>query len=427
MSESFVVKNTATPTTKSADSHHKSSHEHKSSQSPSTKLKKSKDSNTINGLKHTDHPVTSTSPHVNGKKIKTKHVGNAEATTSISQDSPKKSSTKQSSDSSQTLTGTPIKHKLADQTNGNDVTKPFSPRKTRSKVSKIPTDAAATVTSVKAKTKLMLPQSDDANAVNDKKKTRQPKKLNIETLNKNVAALLPGAKRAKPIEKTDGKDDIDSNDTPATEQRLVDLNRNRAEKNLSLRPPTRAGRKQISMDIVEPAVAATGSGLKAKSKLKLPQLDGANDIDDKKSKSKAKAKSRPKPKDDLNSDSDFEPTPQKRIRPKVTPSKPVNKLVARAKKIDQRVFSTDEETDVEANTNKMNFWVEAYAEKEKKWITIDPVKKKVDSVDHVRVSHLVLQIECHNVKHILWYFILYPTNSTETCIETDHLCPCLEQ
>lgn len=408
MSESFVTKNTATSTAKSADGNHKSSHEHSSSQSPSTKTKKPKDSDTINGLKHTEHPVANTSPRVNGKKTKAKIVGNAEATTSISQDSPKKSSTK-------TLAGVPIKHKLPDQTNGNDVTKPFSPRKTRSKMSKAPTEpaaAAAGVGNVKAKTKLMLPQSDDANDVNEKKKAKQPKKLNIKTLNINVAALLPGAKPANSKKKADGEDEIDSNDIPVTE-RLADLNRNRA-KNLSLRPPTRAGRKQHSaMECEEPSIAAIGSGLKAKAKakLKLPQLDGANDINDKKSKAKIKAKSRPKPKGDSNSDSDFEPVPQKRVRPKVTPPKLVNKHLARAKKIDNRVFSTDEENDADAdadaNTIKMNFWVEAYAEKEKRWITIDPVKKKVDSVDYVRVSHFVLEIQCHNGKHFIEILLFY--------------------
>lgn len=388
MSESFVAKNTTTSTAKSADKNHKSSHEHKSSQSPSSKSKKS---DALNGLKHDEHSVSSTSPRMNGKILKTKNVDNAEATTSTSQDSPKKNSAKQSKDALQTLTGTPIKLKLADRINGNDVTKPFSPRKTRSKVGKVPADgstaSAVAAANVKAKTKLMLPQSDDATDANDKKKVKQPKKLNIETLNKNVAALLPGAKRVKPTEKTNGEDDIDGDDVPATE-RLVDVNRNRAPKNLSLRAPTRASRRQQNE---EAAVTTTGNGSKAKAKLKLPQLDGAHDTDDKKSKAKAKAKSRPKPKDeDFNSDSDFEPAPQKRIRPKVTPPKPINKHVAKAKKMDNRVFSTDEENnadiDMDANTIKMNFWVEAYAEKEKKWITIDPVKKKVDSVDHVRVS-----------------------------------------
>lgn len=96
-------------------------------------------------------------------------------------------------------------------------------------------------------------------------KARQPKKLNIGSIDINVAALLPGAKRAKSVDKTDNKDHSDdissSDDTSAASQtttsitktisqdnidssgRLVNLNRNRA-KNLSRRPSTRAGRQQ---------------------------------------------------------------------------------------------------------------------------------------------------------------------------------------
>lgn len=359
MSEKFVAEQLAEPRMKSTNSNHK----HHESQSPSTTSKRPKaghSSDTVNSLKQSGLAVASTSPRVNGKNTKTKEIGNADATTSIHRDSPKKgSSTNPSSDSPQKLSGTPVKHKLADRTNGNDVAKAFSPRKTRSKVSQIPTDTAA---GGKAKTKLMLPQS-----------AGKLKKSNIETLNINVAALLAGAKRANPVEETDGNNGFGYDDIPPTE-RLVDLNRNRA-KHLSRRPPNRAGQKQGD------------DGLKANVKLKLPQLDGANDVNNKKAKAKTKAESRPKPKDDSNSDSDFEPAPQKRVCPKITPVKPVNKNLAKAKKIDNRVFSTDEEhvDDADANTLKMNFWVEAYAEKEKKWITIDPAKKKVDCADYVRV------------------------------------------
>lgn len=132
-------------------------------------------------------------------------------------------------------------------------------------------------------------------------------------------------------------------------------------------------------------VEATAA-IKAKTKLKLPQLDGAHD-DDKKSKQRTRAKSRPKPDHETNSDSDFEPSQPKRIyKPKITPSKPVNKALDKTKRIDRRVLSTDVEFEEDTNTVRMNFWIEAYAETEKKWITIDPVKKKVDCVDYVRVS-----------------------------------------
>lgn len=130
---------------------------------------------------------------------------------------------------------------------------------------------------------------------------------------------------------------------------------------------------------------------KVKTKLKLPQLDGADDVPLKR-RTKAKVKSRSKKSDGSDSDdSDFAPAPPKKIKTPVankkpTPKRPVNKALARAKQIDRRVFSTDEELEEDTNPTRMNFWIEAYAEKEKKWVVIDPVKKKVDCVDHVRVS-----------------------------------------
>lgn len=124
---------------------------------------------------------------------------------------------------------------------------------------------------------------------------------------------------------------------------------------------------------------------KVKSKLKLPQLDGAHELL-KKDKKRTKTKARPEQDDGSNSDSDFAPSPPKRIRTKLPAQKPMNKLLNKTKQIDRRVFSTDDEVEEESNTVHMNFWVEAYAEKEKKWITIDPVEKKVDCVDYVKVS-----------------------------------------
>lgn len=131
-------------------------------------------------------------------------------------------------------------------------------------------------------------------------------------------------------------------------------------------------------------VIVTDAQVKAKPKLKLPQFDGANDIPKENKKSKAKTRAKPK---DLSSDDDFDPVPVKKVRNKITPQKIENKHLSKAKQIDRRVFSTDEECDEELNTNRMNFWVEAYSEAEKKWVVIDPVKKKVDCPEHVRVSY----------------------------------------
>lgn len=119
----------------------------------------------------------------------------------------------------------------------------------------------------------------------------------------------------------------------------------------------------------------------ARHKLKLPQLDGADDcIVAKIYKRKAKTKTK---QNESENDSDFAPSPPKRIRTKLTPQKPVKKTST--KKTSNVQQSTDDDTEADG-TNRMNFWVEAYAEKEKKWIVIDPVNKKVDCVDHIRVS-----------------------------------------
>lgn len=139
-----------------------------------------------------------------------------------------------------------------------------------------------------------------------------------------------------------------------------------------------------------------------KVKFKVPQIDGANNDEPRKAakpKRSAKASSSKKNVVDADSsDSDFAPSPPKRIKskPNETKSKHFAKKGKRRSSsldkskrqavIDKRVFSTDDENDEKSNTEALDFWVEAYSEKEKKWITIDPTKKKVGVIDHVRVS-----------------------------------------
>lgn len=117
------------------------------------------------------------------------------------------------------------------------------------------------------------------------------------------------------------------------------------------------------------------------AKPKIPQLDGAHDaVKSKKKTTKSRGK-------DEDEDSEYD-SPPKHSRKQVATQKVDPKASA---KIDRRVFSSDDEkaataTDADTNTDRMNFWIEAYAEKEKKWVSIDPVKKKVDCVEHIRVS-----------------------------------------
>lgn len=66
-------------------------------------------------------------------------------------------------------------------------------------------------------------------------------------------------------------------------------------------------------------------------------------------------------------------------------SHPVHKRLEQVKKIDRRVLSSDEDTPSKAPNKKkhVNVWVEVYAEKEKRWITIDLFKGMVDCVDQI--------------------------------------------
>lgn len=153
----------------------------------------------------------------------------------------------------------PVQNKSSDNANDNDG---MAKEKRSEFMKKIDAFSNSNVNESKSETTVPVP------------KARQPKKLNIGSIDINVAALLPGAKRAKSVDKTDNKDhsdDISSSDDTSTASqtttttkaisqdnidnsgRLVNLNRNRV-KNLSRRPSTRAGRKhqyQKSMDSEE--------------------------------------------------------------------------------------------------------------------------------------------------------------------------------
>ncbi|XP_063695608.1 DNA repair protein complementing XP-C cells homolog [Culicoides brevitarsis] len=72
------------------------------------------------------------------------------------------------------------------------------------------------------------------------------------------------------------------------------------------------------------------------------------------------------------------------FEPDIVFNKPlVNKNVEKVKKIDRRMLSSDEDTPKRPGNKKnhVNVWVEVYAEKEKRWITVDLFKGKVDCVD----------------------------------------------
>lgn len=132
---------------------------------------------------------------------------------------------------------------------------------------------------------------------------------------------------------------------------------------------------------------------KSRIRLKLPQMDGSNDVIRRKPRATAVEQS-DESSGESSSGSDFQPASPKRYRSKVNLDRSksksrsmVNKSLTNKKKsVDRRIFSSDDEAAPANNTNRMDFWIESYAEKEKKWIVIDPVKKQVDCVDFVRVN-----------------------------------------
>lgn len=89
--------------------------------------------------------------------------------------------------------------------------------------------------------------------------------------------------------------------------------------------------------------------------------------------------SKPPPRD---SDEDFVPCPPKKVK---SASKDKSQI-SKAKWIDKRVLSTDIEDEQEPKTlkNKMDIWVETYAEADKRWIPMDLFKGKVDGVDLIK-------------------------------------------
>lgn len=373
-------------------------------QSTTSKSKKPQSDSRSNKSRHEHQSSPKNSPTSNGKKS-TKENGNAESSNAkkIHRESSSKSSGK-SKVSSELLKKIEAISSSTSSTKKEATTTAHQPNKLNMANMKINVNAllpgAKHVSSSKKSDESVKNNSNGANDIasaerltslnRDRPKpltrrpsTRDARKLqyqkSLEAEQDSDAAELSNSKPTK-IAKSSLKSTEKSNliGTP-TKSKLfdrkntVDLARLKNNPKEIATPSPRKTRAQA-------AAKATAGTSKPKVTFKLPQLDGAHEVTQK-DKKKIKAK-KPRSDDGSCSDSDFEPSPPKRVRPA---AKPAQKLVAKVK-IDRRVFSTDEEEHIESNTNSMNFWVEAYAEKEKKWIVIDPIKKKVDCVDHTRVS-----------------------------------------
>lgn len=112
--------------------------------------------------------------------------------------------------------------------------------------------------------------------------------------------------------------------------------------------------------------------------LKVPQLDGADDIPKSRNQKKAIKKG-------CTSDDDFEiPPPNKK-----------QKHIDRVKNLDRRVLSPhlscddDDEETAETSPSKsknINMWVEVYCELEAQWVCVDLFKGKVNCIDSIRKS-----------------------------------------
>lgn len=226
------------------------------------------------------------------------------------------------------------------------------------------------------------------NSLNDKINSKaEPKIHSISTKTKEIKlADTPSKDKSQKKIATDVKSSMTSTQSPR---------KTRSRSRTAIIPNTNS-------NVTENSKVETPKGTsRARLRLKLPQLDGANDVK-KGTNKRTKSNATTVKAEESNSDSDFAPSPPKRSRPKVDLNKSAAKSKAKASRrsksttkrntsIDRRILSSDDEEQdsiedgISNNTNNMNFWVEAYAEKEKKWIPIDPVKKKVDAIDFIRV------------------------------------------
>lgn len=221
----------------------------------------------------------------------------------------------------------------------------------------------------------------------EKVKTRS--KLNNEAISKVKEPI----KAVKRISFALAPSDTDS----SPHFRKIDANQ--TTKKISLRL-----RKKTDSDTVTNANPTVSSPKKRITRrlaaASVPQLDGADDSDSNCVPVK-KPKLTKKPDTTKSStssgrarkisDEEFEHIPQKAFK------KPENRTVNQLKTIDRRVFSStdDDVSSIDSPKSKksgrkkiVNFWVEAYCEKENKWLTIDVYRGKVDCVEKVKVSKM---------------------------------------
>lgn len=173
---------------------------------------------------------------------------------------------------------------------------------------------------------------------------------------------------------------------------------------------------QVNGDLPKNSMEKSGRS-KSRLCLKLPQLDGATDKPP--SKKAREPTKKPRKNSESDSDSDFAPSPPKRVRPKSVSThfpqgaKPKLKALENVKRADLRVLSTDDDDDSDAKTQKttkitaMDTWIEAYNEKDKKWTVIDPVKNKVDAVEHIRVRNSKMEPIYIRIFYILFHVDIY--------------------
>ena len=122
--------------------------------------------------------------------------------------------------------------------------------------------------------------------------------------------------------------------------------------------------------------------------IQIPQMDGADDSNEKVLETKVVKKKRLNKKqlnckqNENNSDEDFEPSPPKKPKSAPALSKP-----------DRRVLSSDEETDKVDSSDKAkrkltagDMWLEVWCYVEEQWACVDIFKGKIHCIDTIRVS-----------------------------------------
>lgn len=246
--------------------------------------------------------------------------------------------------------------------------------------------ATATVTS----TTSTSPTKDKSNSLQKSKARSHDANTNNICVTKNIkiiqlspikpsASTYPVASSSKP--RSQPSHDADTN--------TITLTKN--IKTIKLSPTKTSASTSLSIQLSAAKTSASTypvvSHLPSSSGIKRSLSSGA-----KRTKSTAKY---------IESDDDFSPSPVKKILKTAAKSTiSVKKLPQKAKILDRRVLSTDDETDIKSDKKikGCDYWVEVYSEKSKKWCCIDLFRCVVGEVEELTkyITHPIAYVFAWN-------------------------------